>query len=388
MTTMPPTSIVLPTLTYHGTNSLDDHHTFGLQMGSSFANTIKARFADKKEELDNLESLAKTHPALYSAFIDLHESVFPEYMAEVRGISEGSGVSFDRTFLQNIPLEFSDCTSESSRPPMIGVSCSDFMVCPATSIEGSAAACAVAHNEDNNLEDVNRTALVTGRFGDGPTFEAYTYLGELPSGAFAYNDAGIGFTLNWVGPSEPQCPGLGRGFLSRALLGATTLDEAIAIATDPRGAAGHNYQLMSWRESTPIIVNVEAAPRGVHSVRPIGNAFFHANQYVTLNVPQVYGNSSVHRTARAVDLLPSIAASAASPKQARAAMLAAIGDQEDQQWPIFHDDVSHAAGDLSDWTVASAFFDLRARSLTIYAGNPSNPNLGRMLVNRSLTMKA
>ena len=129
---------------------------------------------------------------------------------------------------------------------------------------------------------------MTARVGNGgPTWNAYTYLGELPSGAFAYNDAGFGFTLNWVGPSQPQCPGLGRGFLSRAILGATSIEAAIKIVTDPRGGAGHNYQLLWFGDESPRIVNVEAAPFGVHAVRPISAPFFHANSYLTLNIPQV-----------------------------------------------------------------------------------------------------
>jgi len=375
---MPPSSIVLPTFSFADRLvTMDDHHRFGLALGKTFEASIKERFSGKKASLDQLESLARDKPSLYSAFLELHESVFPEYVAELRGLSEGSGEPFERVFLQNIPLEFSDCASEASAPPIIGMSCSDFMLCPP-----APAACAVAHNEDNNVEDLNRTALVTAKVGkDGPTFHAYTYLGELPSGAFAYNDAGVGFTLNWVGPSRPQCPGLGRGFLSRRLLEATTLDAAIAVAADPRGAAGHNYQLLWYGDEEPRIVNVEAAPFGVHSVRPISDAFFHANQYVTLSVPQVYGNSSLHRIARSEELLPGIAAAPAAG--APAAMLAALGDQADHPWPIFHDDLSHQNGDLSDWTIASALFDLRARSLRIFAGNPK---LGRVLTNRTLPL--
>ena len=32
--------------------------------------------------------------------------------------------------------------------------------------------------------------------------------------------------------------------------------------------------------------------------------------------------------------------------------------------------ISHAAGDLSDWTIATALFDLRKATLTVFAGNP------------------
>eukprot|EP00965_Chrysotila_dentata_P142049 4695480-Pleurochrysis_carterae.AAC.3 len=39
-------------------------------------------------------------------------------------------------------------------------------------------------------------ASAQARFGRR-SFTAYTYLGELPSGAFGFNNDGVAFTLNW-----------------------------------------------------------------------------------------------------------------------------------------------------------------------------------------------
>lgn len=55
---------------------------------------------------------------------------------------------------------------------------------------------AVVHNEDSGAQDVNRTAIVIARIGANPKFVAYTYLGDLPSGAFGFNQNGVAFTLN------------------------------------------------------------------------------------------------------------------------------------------------------------------------------------------------
>ena len=100
-------------------------------------------------------------------------------------------------------------------------------------------------------------------------------------------------------------------------------------------------------------------------MRPIGaDVFFHANQYQTLVVPQTYGNSSIHRLARAAEILRD------APPTTPEAIAHALGDQQDHSYPIFHDVASHAAGDLSDWTIATALFDLRKATLTVFAGNP------------------
>ena len=74
----------------------------------------------------------------------------------------------------------------------------------------------------------------------GAAFVAYTYAGDLPSGAFGWNArARVAFTLNYVHPEATPDPldlaasggGLvGRGFVSRDLLAATSLDDARARA--------------------------------------------------------------------------------------------------------------------------------------------------------------
>jgi hypothetical protein len=354
----------LPQFTWSSdTDTVDDHTAFGTALGARFKATIQARFADLRAH-GQLGQMLQTYntsagSALYDGFLKTHERLAPSSIAELRGLAAGAAVPFQQIFLQNIPLEFTDCSAASGLAPPRRPRddhCSDFQLCD------PAGACAVGHNEDNDAVDLNRTALVGARFG-ARSWTAYTYLGELPSGAFGFN-ANVAFTLNWVGPTDVVCPGLGRGFVSRALLDAADLDAAVATATQPNQCAGHSFQLMRLGKQ-PSILNVEAAPRGLYAVRPIGaDVFFHANQYQTLVVPQTYGNSSIHRLARAAEILRD------APPTTPEAIAHALGDQQDHAYPIFHDAASHAAGDLSDWTIATALFDLRKATLTVFAGNP------------------
>ena len=339
--------------------SLAEHHRFGFEMGTQFADRIKTRFAAKAGlKMMLAEAATPDGGALLDRFVKFHDREAPAAMAELRGLAKGTGLPFEQVFLQNVPLEFTSCSPALAPKRKTPDDCSDTMACD----DGL---CAVAHNEDNSKEDVGATALVRATFG-ATSFVAYTYLGELPSGAFGYNSHGIAFTLNWVGPTAVQCPGLGRGFASRALLEAPTLEAAVSAAAPTTLCAGHNHQLM--RTSPPTILNVEAGPRGVYSVRPIGaTPFFHANQYETLtSLPQTYGNSSTHRIARAAKL---------PPPTSTAMMLQILGDQGDVAYPIFHDQLSHDKGDVSGWTIASALFDLRARTLQIFSGNPRDGNV-------------
>lgn len=87
----------------------------------------------------------------------------------------------------SIPATFHRGVPAAVRQPVLR--CSDIVLTSETLR-------AVAHNEDGSREDVNRTAIITARIGTNPKFVAYTYLGDLPSGAFGFNENGVAFTLN------------------------------------------------------------------------------------------------------------------------------------------------------------------------------------------------
>ncbi len=119
-------------------------------------------------------------------------------MVELRGLAEGSGVPFETIFVMNLSEEFDDFVPQSFT---LGAGsrlvyqktlrCSDIVL-----VGGKEQLRVVAHNEDGTAADLNHTAIVIAKIGDSPQFAAYTYLGDLPSGAFGYNDKGIAFTLH------------------------------------------------------------------------------------------------------------------------------------------------------------------------------------------------
>lgn len=181
--------------------------------------------------------------------------------------------------------------------------------------------------------------------------------------ALAFNSAELAFTLNWVEPGALLMDGLGRNYVSRLLLQAKSWDELLTTACS-RHIGGHNYQLFDFQSRR--IANVEAA-LGRCAVTHISKPFFHANQYVLLNktlnmTDQVFGLSSVHRLRR-LQALPR----PATPDD----MLKMLGDQQDREYPIYHDSLSHANGELSDWTLATALYDIDKHEITLMHGNPS-----------------
>jgi hypothetical protein len=170
--------------------------------------------------------------------------------------------------------------------------------------------CTLGHNEDSQPWDFGKGALVSTSWA-GREWSAYTYLGDLPTGAFGWSPSGrFAFSLNYVAVQNLTCPGVGRGFVARAMLDAKSMDDALDLASSAAMSFGHNYNLMRTEPAVAGMVNLEAAPRGLYAVRPVTSPpFFHANSYQTLHFDNAAAPdaSTTHRLARHVEIAVYIA---------------------------------------------------------------------------------
>ncbi|KDO32798.1 hypothetical protein SPRG_19422 [Saprolegnia parasitica CBS 223.65] len=338
----------LPWFQYEG----DSHYEFGLALGEHFRATIQARVAATQALQATLLPFYATPAgeAIYNTYLATHNRTFPAYVEEVLGMAHGSAVAFSTLFILNIIEEYSTsmrvALTDNWLRPAPAVHCTDIVLHTTNT-------CIVAHNEDSGLADVNRTAVVTAKIQGNAWFTAYTYLGDLPSGAFGANDNGVAFSLNYVEPLDIDSNGLGRGFVSRDLLAATSYDDAIERVTQPNQATGHNIQLMDTVHQRVANIEVASFNRSVVTEIAAGDpTFFHTNQYQTLLLRQPMSPSSYHRLRRYRHLTP--------PRSIQA-VLEVLGDQGDTSYPIFHDATSHAAGELSNWTLLTVIFDVLNR---------------------------
>jgi len=345
------------------------NYEFGLAMGKQFSKEIQARMTISRQMQQSLLPFYNSDngQAVYQTFVNSHTKRFPDYVKEMQGIADGSGVPFHVLFLMSLREEFSfwiNSTSSAKQIPYFRDHCSDYML-------NNQDWLVVGHNEDGAIEDVGHMVLVTATVGEGKkqaSFTTVVYLGELPTGAFGFNSYGIALSLNYVSPAASYAVlgGWGRNFVTRDLLQAQTIEDAISRFTQNGQCAGHNAQLMDMVNHR--LFNVEAASYGLHNVLEISHSvspYFHANMYLRLypiNETQPVDQSTVGRTDRVHELpLPT------NPVD----ILNVLGDQENRPYPLFHDMLSHLRGDISlGWTLASALFDVRNATVTIYYGNP------------------
>ncbi|MHC4432007.1 MAG: C45 family autoproteolytic acyltransferase/hydrolase [Planctomycetota bacterium] len=327
------------------------HFEIGLATGKRFAAQIQRAFDMYPFLQQQILPYQRTPEgqARYRELLDLNRTRYPSYFAELEGMAEGAGHSFEELFLVNMRGEYRGFLYEYDENDIRG--CSDCsLVTDETAIIG--------HNEDGSPAFRDNMYIVHARIAGKPEFTALSYPGFLCGNAFGFNSQGICFSVDNVLPRETKA-GVGRHFIARSLLEACSLEDAIERVTVPGRASGFSYTIGSIPERR--VVQVEVAPDS-YRVQEIGGAKFHANQYQELaDANQVIHPSSQARVERAGALMQQ-----AQPVDA-AGVLTILGDRSNPTYPIYRTATppDHSA------TFCTALFDLDARQLRIYTDHPT-----------------
>ncbi|XP_074563896.1 uncharacterized protein LOC141820468 [Curcuma longa] len=334
----------------------DEPYQMGFLTGQNFSAMIKSRVAQDQILQHQLLPFALTPQAepLLESICVANRQRYPRYWQELLGIASGSGVPILHILLLNFRKELLPFISEEE--VAAEDDCSDVLM-----VNDSMAI--AAHNEDANMALVGHTFMVRARLPDGLSFVAYSYAGELPSCAFGFNSNGIAFTLNSVPPKSEEITrgGIGRNFISRDLLEANNLEDALNRVCSSNIATGHCYNLVDLR--TRRILNVETASRNRHSVHEVKKTpFFHANMYLHLDVKQVEDENSISRQRRATQL----------SKETKAEILSILGDSENAEHPIY------MTGPRL-YTLCTVLVDADERTISIFQGNPKKGNASFVL---------
>eukprot|EP01060_Flectonema_neradi_P034591 TRINITY_DN6117_c2_g1_i1.p1 TRINITY_DN6117_c2_g1~~TRINITY_DN6117_c2_g1_i1.p1 ORF type:complete len:370 (+),score=68.08 TRINITY_DN6117_c2_g1_i1:120-1229(+) len=341
----------LPNFAGSYNDDLAGHRQFGIEVGTHFKKEIHERIA-QNEVMQKIilpyiaEGGASYH--LMKQLEDSHKSRYPLFYAEIEGMSQGCNISTEELFAMNLKQEVVMLMNETDSNEQ----CSDYSMIHT-----------ICHNEDSEKSDVGKTGFFNITFS-GKNFMAYTYFGDLPSGAFGFTPGNVAFTLNRVSPATGSKTGYGRGFISRDLLTAKSWDDAMSILRTPM-IGGHNYQLLNMKNGDVAVVEVGHDRGTVHDIPSnSGTPFFHANHYLLLDIPQVIDTDSLARVNRAKQM--------PVPKTIPEA-LSVLGDQFNKSYPIFHDTVSHSSGDATGlWTLQTVTFEwsTKGTTMTVYEGNP------------------
>ncbi|SOF01131.1 Acyl-coenzyme A:6-aminopenicillanic acid acyl-transferase [Burkholderia sp. OK233] len=241
---------------------------------------------------------------------------FPALLVELDGMAAGLGWSAEDLFLWN-------CRGELIHNAPDG--CTTL-----AAVAGHARF--IAHNEDGDPFLRERCSLVEVQPAGKRGFVSFYYPGSLPGHTFAANRAGLVQAINNLRIRVPTA-GVPRMILSRAVLDAASLDEALHILRDPPAASGFHHMLGCAGDERLLSVEASAQRCSVQTVSAFAG---HANHLIHPGCEaeaQIVTDSSRDRQARVEHLLPRLA-SPITP----AALLEVLQDRAPAGLPIYRDD--------------------------------------------------
>ncbi len=244
------------------------HREIGRQIGEACAEQVKHSIENASRLLS--ETYEQLQLNWEGATIQAHkympfaEERYPQYVEEMRGIAEGANVPYDDVAVVNAmevvttdALHLTKCTSMAVNQSHTA----DKHVL-------------VAHNEDWVPDDEEDVFMLHVSPDDEPPFLAMTYGALLPN--IGLNAAGICQTCDTVYPTDIRI-GIPRVVVSRAVLGARNLSQAIRHMVAPQRAAGYNHLLA---HESGEMYNVEVSARKFALLYNEDGYLVHTNHYL------------------------------------------------------------------------------------------------------------
>jgi isopenicillin-N N-acyltransferase like protein len=251
------------------------HREMGRQMGE----------ATKKQVHHSLENARKLLAEAYTyleltwegaqiqarKYIPFAQERYPQFVEEMIGIAEGSGVPFDELAVLHAMEAVTTDALHLTR-------CTSMAVNDDLTADGHVL---MAHNEDWVPEDEDDVFVVHAKPKDAPPFLAMTYGGLLPN--IGFNAYGIAQFCDSVYPNDSRI-GSPRTVVSRAVFAAKTLAEAIRYVLAPQRAAGYNHLLV---HESGELYNVEVSARRFAILYGEESYVVHTNHYLAANMQEL-----------------------------------------------------------------------------------------------------
>lgn len=315
------------------------NYGMGSEIGSHFKEKIRD-FIVSSESFNEARKIIDEDK--YEKVLELANRHFPQYMDEIRGISDGSGVDYEDLVLLNFKYE------------MPWVFCSTVIYKVGEEI-------ILGHNEDGERVNEEDAFLLIAKPLAGTPFFAYCYPGMVPGNAFSFNSHGLVMTGNYMPTPYPRI-GVPRHLIDRSMLEAASIDDALERALQPERASGFSYNLVSLRERRA--VNLETTSQR-HYVSEVGDRFFHTNHYISKGlggIGQTMGESSRIRYRQGTEMMSKLL------RMSEKDVLEILFSTENKPYSIYA-----SGGPRCSWTLCTAIFRVSDDVLlTLYARKERN----------------
>ena len=240
------------------------HYEIGGRIGSAMKDHILGHLRYSEEYRDSVDYLEGEGRGIVTGMLSHARSLFPHLVEELEGMAESLEIPFMNLFAFNCKAEI-DLTRN---PP----GCSTIVVKNGDGV-------ILAHNEDGNDLNVGRMFLARVTPPSGTDFLVFVYPGLLPGNGPGLNRSGVVQTTNYIQPRR-VVGGIPRYFLSRAILEAKDLEEAVSLATMGPRAFPFHHNLVSLPEARVLSVETAAYPEQTHDIAEVDGFYIHTNHFL------------------------------------------------------------------------------------------------------------
>ena len=252
-------------------------YEIGLQHGSIFktqiANSIET-YRVMFRDYSNLEW--EQGKKMAQRYIEPIRDYNPDYIEEMKGVADGSGVSFDDILTLNARSELVLQANSNAAPEVDG--CTSIAITPDASVNGHMLA---AHNWD--WKDTQRPSMVmmniTQKNGK-PTIHLITEAGII--GKTGFNSAGISLYLNALSVDSPP-NGLPIHIAMRGILDSESLSDAMTAAVRMQLGCCANF-LIAHKSGEA--VDIEISNNDFDVLLPKDGIIVHTNHFLSPRLPR------------------------------------------------------------------------------------------------------
>jgi len=225
------------------------------------------------------------------------------------------------------------------------------------------------HNEDDDAENCKLSFMIVASFYANDDWNklqmgvhvdsdiiitSYVNPGFLLGSTFGFNNYGLAFSGNELGPNDITLGGRGNYFILRDVYSSKSFEMVKSATYVRKRALGFSINVGDL--NTKKLYNIEYTNSLIDVLEVIGN-YSHQNIYRHLECDQDTDDSSVHRLKRINQM----------KLQSLRDIATILGDHNDTEYPIYRD------GKKPDgyFTCATSLFDLDNEVAKVYQGNPS-----------------
>jgi len=247
----------LPIIEARGT-----HREVGLQIGTQCKDRLQNMFAGLRKDVPK----GATWDAMLEQsmlYLEHSRKVYPQYIEELEGIAEGADIPFEDVFLLMCEELWEDVAWHG---------CTDMTARGKATADGTTL---IAHTNDLLPQTESKLVMLKVRAGSEPEFIGISVGGIAISAG--YNAAMISLTGNQLDANDTRS-GVPRLLVVRAILGSTTLSEAMTHCLLPNRASSYNNVIA---DGSGEIYSMEGSATDLEAIYIKDDVMAHANHYVT-----------------------------------------------------------------------------------------------------------